>query len=87
MNRKVDTSKGFTPMTPGNVEWFEKDDREFLLKAALQTMDAAVWAKAFVAHTKRNPAIATDEATMQGWFANAIMCGYDRKKPKKVRAN
>jgi len=42
-----------------------------------QSFDAAVWAKAFVAHVKANPEIATDEGTMIGWFANAIMRGYD----------
>ena len=42
-----------------------------------QSFDAAVWAKAFVAHVKANPEIATDEGTMLGWFANAIMRGYD----------
>ena len=42
-----------------------------------QSFDASVWAKAFLAHVKANPAIATDEGTMLGWFANAIMRGYD----------
>ena len=55
--------------------------RDSLVREAMQTMDATVWAKAFVAHTKNNPAIATDEETMVGWFANAIMCGFDRKRP------
>ncbi len=36
------------------------------------TMDAAVWAAEFV---KMYPGI--DEGTMIGWFANAIMAGYD----------
>lgn len=34
--------------------------------------DAAKWARAFAAALAENPAIATDEATMLGWFANAI---------------
>ena len=42
-----------------------------------QSFDAAVWAKAFVEHVNRNPSIATDEGTMIGWFANALMRGYD----------
>jgi len=36
------------------------------------TMDAAVWAAEYV---KLNPG--ADEGTMIGWFANAIMAGYD----------
>lgn len=71
------------------LEQWSRDDaeRKMLVDAAMQTMDAAVWAKAFVAHVKYNPAIATDEGTMIGWFANAIMCGYDRKRPTKVTTN
>lgn len=42
-----------------------------------QSFDARVWAKAFVKHVAKNPDIATDEETMVGWFANAIMRGYD----------
>lgn len=37
-----------------------------------ETMDAKVWADEFC---KRNSA--SDHATMLGWFANAIMIGYD----------
>jgi hypothetical protein len=46
-------------------------------KAWPQTMDAVVWAKEFVETATRIPSIATDEGTMIGWFANAIMAGYD----------
>jgi hypothetical protein len=35
------------------------------------------WARAFVRFCKANPSIAWDEDTMTGWFANAIMRGYD----------
>ena len=35
--------------------------------------NAQVWAKEFVKAVKRNPSIATDEGTMVGWFANAMM--------------
>lgn len=37
--------------------------------------DAQVWAKEFVNHVSQNPAIATDEGAMIGWFANAIEVG------------
>lgn len=37
-----------------------------------QTMDAKIWADEFC---KRNSA--SDHGTMLGWFANAIMIGYD----------
>lgn len=39
--------------------------------------DARVWASEFVRIVKENPNIALDEGTMIGWFANAIMAGYD----------
>jgi hypothetical protein len=45
----------------------------------LQSCDALDWARAYVAYVKRDPAIATDEQTMVGWFANAIMRGYDER--------
>lgn len=42
-----------------------------------QTPDAAVWAKEWLKKIKEDPSIATDEGAMIGWFANAIMAGYD----------
>lgn len=39
--------------------------------------DAQVWAKEFVELVSDHPLIPTDEGTMIGWFANAIMAGYD----------
>lgn len=45
-----------------------------------QTFDGQTWAKEFIRHVKDRPEIATDEGTMIGWFANAIMVGYDRAK-------
>jgi hypothetical protein len=47
-----------------------------------ESMDARDWARAFVAHVTANPAIATDEGAMIGWFANAIMRGYDTARAK-----
>lgn len=41
--------------------------------------DAQVWAKAFVAHVNWKPSIATDEETMIGWFANAMMAMHDSR--------
>lgn len=46
----------------------------------LKSFDARDWARAFVAHVKANPAIATDEETMATWFANALMRGYDEAR-------
>ncbi len=40
--------------------------------------DAAVWAEEWLKTIKEKPEIATDYGTMIGWFANAIMAGYDR---------
>ena len=41
------------------------------------TMDGVAWAKAFMLTKEVRPGIADDEETMVGWFANAIMRGYD----------
>ncbi len=43
----------------------------------ISSFDARDWAKEFVAIAKENPSIALDEGAMIGWFANALMCGYD----------
>lgn len=51
------------------------------------SMDARDWARAFVEHVNKNPDIATDEGTMIGWFANAIMRGYDTARAKYERAS
>ena len=40
--------------------------------------DAQVWATEFCKAVKEKPHIASDESTMLGWFANAIMAGYDK---------
>lgn len=48
-----------------------------LVKALLGNIDARDWAKMWLETVKKNPAIPTDEGTMIGWFANAIMTGYD----------
>lgn len=42
------------------------------------TFDGHVWAREFIYHVQNKPSIATDEDTLIGWFANAIMVGYDR---------
>lgn len=41
------------------------------------TMDARVWAKEWLNTIQEHPDIPTDEGSMIGWFANAIMAGYD----------
>lgn len=43
----------------------------------LKSFDARDWARAFVKLVTAKPEIATDEGTMIGWFANALMRGYD----------
>lgn len=44
-----------------------------------ESFDARDWAKAFVDHVIANPSIATDQECMIGWFANALMRGYDER--------
>lgn len=41
------------------------------------TMDAQVWAKEWISRFSVDQSIALDEGAMIGWFANAIMAGYD----------
>jgi hypothetical protein len=48
------------------------------------TFDAQIWAKAFVLCYAEKPTIASDEGTMIGWFANAMMVAYDHAK-REVR--
>jgi len=60
--------------------FFVEDDvmaRESLDKKLIGNADAKIWAEEFVKMVKKKPSIATDEGTMIGWFANAIMAGYD----------
>ena len=45
----------------------------------LNTMDAMVWANEFMVTKQRLGDAAFDHAMMLGWFANAIMAGYDHK--------
>lgn len=40
--------------------------------------DAEVWANQWLEVIAKNPTIPTDKGTMIGWFANAIMAGYDK---------
>ena len=44
------------------------------------TMDAKIWVEKWLETVKQNPDIALDELTIIGWFANAIMAGYDAAK-------
>lgn len=41
------------------------------------TVDAQVWAKEWLRVLEEHPDICKDEGAMLGWFANAIMVGYD----------
>jgi hypothetical protein len=54
-----------------------------------QTVDAVAWAKEWLRTVEVNPTIYRDEGTMIGWFANAIMAGYDeaqRRDKVKIAA-
>lgn len=44
------------------------------------TADAQVWARKWLEITKDKPEVASDEGAMIGWFANAIMAGYDAQR-------
>lgn len=63
---------------------FETNSPENEVSALVHSFDAREWATAFVRLVKEKPEIATDEGTMTGWFANAIMCGYDHAKQQET---
>lgn len=60
-----------------------KEERLKSEKKLINNPDAKIWAEEFVRIVNTNPSIATDEGTMIGWFANAIMAGYDTANKKK----
>ena len=58
----------------------EEQKQPAVEKKLVGNTDAKVWAEEFVKLAKKKPEIATDEGTMLGWFANAIMAGVDSVK-------
>ena len=48
------------------------------------TMDAQAWATAWMLQLKETPEIYKDEGAMIGWFANAIMAGYDSALKNRI---
>lgn len=51
------------------------------------TTDAQVWAKEFMNVWQNEPIDIMDEEMMLGWFANAIMAGYDEARRKYEMVN
>lgn len=51
------------------------------------TMDAKIWADKWLETVRKNPEIALDEGAMIGWFANAIMAGYDLSRLESEEAH
>ena len=45
-----------------------------------ETFDAKIWVQEWMRIIKDHPNIPYDEGAMIGWFANAIMAGYDTAK-------
>lgn len=59
----------------------EQERRDALDRRAtdlVSEFDATVWTKVWLETIAEYPTIPTDEGTMLGWFANALMAGYDR---------
>lgn len=48
-----------------------------------ESFDAVDWAEEFVRLVKQKPEIPTDEGTMTGWFANALMRGFDEANRRR----
>jgi len=63
----VEAEEGYDPMAEE-----EYDPTASMLH---QTNDAQVWAREFMKRVEQGCVI--DEGMMLGWFANALMCGWD----------
>jgi len=50
-----------------------------------QSFDAWDWAEEFCEIVQKNPTIPHDKETMMGWFANAIMAGWDEMGRRKAK--
>lgn len=50
------------------------------------TVDAKVWAEEWRKRLVNNPSMAADEGAMLGWFANAIMAGFDTANARNAKA-
>jgi hypothetical protein len=57
------------------------------LSSFTNSTDAQVWAEEFIKRVQNDPTLALDEGTMIGWFANAIMAGYDEARRKYEMTN
>jgi hypothetical protein len=57
------------------------------LSSFTNSTDAQVWAEEFIKRVQNDPTRALDEGTMIGWFANAIMAGYDEARRKYEMTN
>lgn len=60
-------------------------DSEYFADNFSQSFDARDWARSFVASVREKPDLPTDEYTMVGWFANAIMRGWDERERRYER--
>lgn len=66
------------------IHCFFKHNYQFMTQEFTQSFNARDWAKAFIETAKQKPDIAMDEETMTGWFANAIMRGYDEGRRSDI---
>lgn len=51
------------------------------------TFDAKLWVDEWIETITKNPSIPTDKEAMLGWFANALMAGYNRAKKENAGRN
>ena len=47
--------------------------------------NAMVWVKAWLETISEHPTVPTDEGAMLGWFANALMAGYDHGRAEEQK--
>ena len=50
------------------------------------TIDATIWTNEWMRIINEHPNISTDKFTMFGWFAHALMTGYDKGFIEGVRS-
>ncbi|AXH68727.1 hypothetical protein SEA_SPARKLEGODDESS_9 [Streptomyces phage SparkleGoddess] len=58
-----------------------------MTKFDTSTTDAQIWAKEFMKVWENEPIDIMNEDMMLGWFANAIMAGYDEARRKYEMTN
>ena len=74
-----------TSIAYAELEQYIADVRSKAIGNFLSTIDATKWADQWLKTIKVHPEIPEDRDTMIGWFANAIMVGYNAGRNAKEK--